>query len=278
MSGIRIYTLECGTVSLRPFFSDIKENRFSQNRITFPNNAFLIEHPVHGLILVDTGWSADCTSLLPKHLVSFYRPEIRPDQTAKARLAALGIAPEDINLVLLTHLDADHTCALKDFAGKCDRMACAELEYFYSCRTVYRLRQASDTWMPYADKIEKIHYYGCSLGPAGRGFDLFGDDSILCIYTPGHTDGIFTTLISQEPSNRFNGSGDGVYGGDYAVIASDVAFSVADIDSNTIPGYGFDRKQQLNSIRFLKELRSDPRCKAILCSHEKRDTTEPCSI
>ena len=271
---IRVHVLECGTVRLRPRDISLSKGFSLTENIELPNNAFLIEHPLHGNILIDTGWSADAAALLPEHLKLFYRPQIMPHQTAKAQLKELGLEPEDIDLVLLTHLDVDHTCALKDFAGRAKRIICAELEYFYACRTVYKLRQVWDTWMPWNGNIEKIHYRACSMGPVGRGFDLFGDEDVLCVYCPGHTDGIFSVIVSQGPSNRFRGTGDGLYGGDFAVFASDVALGQGNLTGDSIPGYGFDRKQQKKSIQFLKGLQADPRCAAVYFSHERPQISE----
>ena len=264
---IRITTLKCGTMTVRPYEAYISSRNPLQKRIELPVNAFFVEHPVHGNILIDTGWSSDVEDLLPKHLKDFYQPKINKGETAAEQLAEMGVKPEDIDLVLLTHLDVDHTCALKDFAGRSKRIVCAELEYFYSCRNVYNRRQVWDTWMPYVDSIERIYYFASVLGPVGRGFDLFGDDSFLCIYCPGHTDGIFATVISQGPSNRFIDHGMGKYGGEYAVLASDIAFSQKNIDDQVVPGYGFDRQQQKNAIAFLKDLQSDPKCVSTLFSH-----------
>ncbi len=65
------------------------------------------------------------------------------------------------------------------------------------------MRQVWDTWMPYADDIERIHYRASVLGPVGRGFDLFGDESVLCIYTPAIPTAYSQPLVTREPTNRF---------------------------------------------------------------------------
>ena len=202
-------------------------------------------------------------------------PEDRRGETAREQLEKMGILPEDIDLVLLSHLDVDHTCALRDFAGRAKRTVCSELEYFYSCRYVYKARQVWDTWMPYiTNEEDRLCYRASVLGPAGRGFDIFGDDSVICIYTPGHTDGNFTTLVNQSPSDRFKEHGDGRYGGEFAVIAGDTAFSRRNLDEMSVPGYGFDRRMQLRSIEFLKKLEADRNCRAILFSHSTPDNSE----
>lgn len=267
--GIKITVLECGTMSVPPYFADIRRRRGFSGRVEMPVNAYLIEHPVHGRILVDTGWSADVQSRLPQHLLQLYRPHIAPGQTAKEQLAAMGLAPEDIDLVLLTHLDIDHCCALSDFAGRAKRIVCGELEYFYSCRLVYKLRQHWDSWVPYIPEKDRIHFRASVLGPCGRGFDLFGDESVLCIYCPGHTDGSFAVIIGRGPSNRFKDQGAGKYGGKFAVLAADIAFSQENIDGDFVPGYGFDRQMQAKSLHFLAGLQRDPMHTVTLFSHSR---------
>jgi glyoxylase-like metal-dependent hydrolase (beta-lactamase superfamily II) len=273
LKEIRIHTIPCGTIRMRRSMAFRADRALLDPRMSMPDNVFLLEHPLHGNILFDTGWSAGCRERLPQHLLRLYDPQIDAGMSAREQLAGMGLRPEDIDLLVLTHLDADHTYALNDFIGRAKRIVCAELEYFYSCRLVYKRREFQESWLPYADSIERIHYRASTMGPVGRGFDLFGDDSVICIYCPGHTDGIFATIVSQGPSNRFKVHGEGRYGGPFAVIASDVAFSQRNIDEETIPGYGFDREMQMRSLRFLKKLQSDPMHRGTLFSHSTPATS-----
>ena len=268
MEQTKIKVLSCGTIHMTPKDVYIKDKSLGQKRLAPPVNVFYIEHPVHGKILVDTGLSLDVKKVFPPHLMAFYQPEIEKGQSAKEQLHAMGVEPEDLDLVLLTHLDADHTCALKDFAGKAKRIVCPELEYFYSSRAVYKLRQVWDTWMPYERQMERVYFRSSVLGPVGRGFDLYGDDNILCIFCPGHTAGTIAVLVSTGPSNRFKCHGEGHYGGNYVVLGGDVAFNRRNIDDLVEPGYGFDHKQHQHGVKFLHDLREDPKCLKILCSHD----------
>ena len=271
-NAIKIHILHCGTITIPANMAYIKDSALK--RVTLPVSVYLVEHPVHGKILVETGLSADCNEVMPKYLRDFYRPQVEKGQTAKEQLAAMGIHPEDIDLVLITHNDVDHTCALKDFAGKAKRIVMAEHEYFWSCRTVYRVRQVWETYMPYKDIIERPFYFGTAQGPIGRGFDLFGDDSVLCIACPGHTDGQMAVMINKAPSGRFVNAADGIYGNEFAILASDVAFSQRNIDDLVIPGYGFARQRQRKSIQWLKTMQADPKCVGIFCSHDANVTPQ----
>ena len=265
---IKIHILRCGTIHLTESMAYKKHGLLPGKRIELPVNVYLIEHPVHGRLLVDTGLSYDCRSIMPGHLLNFYEPEIELKDTAAMQLAAMGIAPGDIDCLLITHNHVDHTCALKDFAGKAKRIIMPEQEYFWSCRTVYKRQQVWETWMPYADIIERPFYYGCAQGPDGRGFDLFKDDSVLCISCPGHTEGMMAIMINKSPSGRFAYAGNGMYGGPFAVIASDAAFSGRNIDDLVVPGYGFAPQYQLKGLKWLKKMKEDPMCVGILCSHD----------
>lgn len=265
--NIKIHILHCGTINIHERFDYIKGNKLGR-RVKLPVSAYLIEHPVHGNILVDTGLSADCREIMPKYLRTFLDPHVEKGQTAVEQLAAMGFKPEDIDVVMTTHNDVDHTCALRDFAGKAKRLVMGEHEFFWSCRYVYKVRQVWDTFIQFKDITDRPCFYGCALGPLGRGFDLFGDDSVLCVACPGHTDGQFAVMINKAPSGRFANAGNGIYGGKYVILASDAAFSQRNIDDMVIPGYGFDRNRQLNAIKWLKKMQDDPNCVELVCSHD----------
>ena len=65
MSGnIVIRTLRCGTMRVLPRERYIADRGLLRERVELPVNAYLIEHPKHGRILLDTGWSSDCRELL----------------------------------------------------------------------------------------------------------------------------------------------------------------------------------------------------------------------
>lgn len=71
-----------------------------------------------GPVLVDTGLGLhDHES--PSQLVKFFRADFgihyAPDETAIRQLARLGIRPEDIHHIVLTHLHFDHAGGLPDF-------------------------------------------------------------------------------------------------------------------------------------------------------------------
>jgi glyoxylase-like metal-dependent hydrolase (beta-lactamase superfamily II) len=81
-----------------------------------PIYVFAVEHG-EGVILIDSGANAGLKSLPRWHpyfqlAVKF---DIEPEQEAGAQLRALGIAPRDVRLIVLTHLHIDHDGGLAAF-------------------------------------------------------------------------------------------------------------------------------------------------------------------
>ena len=154
---MNIHVLQCGSIRVDqtvPFGKrlDLIESAkqisaADRHRITLPVFTYLIEHQ-KGLILVDTGWCREISpegvydpravsSVLPSHLAAFFRPVLPTGMAVHEQLAAMGIRPEDLDYVLLTHLDPDHVSGLRH-VNKAKNIILPEYEYFWSCLTVYK--------------------------------------------------------------------------------------------------------------------------------------------
>lgn len=268
---MRIHILHCGYIQVSetvPFGNRIDlKNTAKQltapdkNRLILPVCAYLIEHP-KGLILVDTGWCRDISpdgvydlkavnKVLPAHLSALFHPYLPKGMAIHEQLAAMGIRPEDLDYVLLTHLDPDHVSGVKH-VNKAKRIILPEDEYFWSCRTVYKARQPQNLWID--QPIERVFYRGSPLGPNHWVIDVLGDESVMMVNVPGHTDGQAAVLIRN--------------GEKFVLLAADAAFSPRNWQEMITPGFGFDRETQLKSLRWIAEMAADPDCVDALCSHD----------
>lgn len=268
---MKLHILSCGTMLVSPAVP--YGNRISlgnsarelltpaRKRVELPVCCYLIEHP-RGPVLVDTGWCrqlsprgvydpAAVSALLPGYLAAFYRPTLPAGMAVHEQMAALGLRPEDLEAVLLTHLDPDHVAGLRHLQGA-KRILLPEDEYFWACRAVYKARQPWSLWMD--RPIQRVYYRGSPLGPNHWAIDVFGDESLMMVNVPGHSDGQAAILIRS--------------GGRFALLAADAAFSRRNWEEEITPGFGFDREQQLKSLRWLREMAGDPGCAAVLCSHD----------
>ena len=268
---VRIHILHCGTMQVSesvPFGNGIGLKNTARQllerdsrRLTLPVSCYLIEHP-RGLFLVDTGWCREISPagvydaraaarLLPGYLAAFYHPCLPAGAAIHEQLAGLGISPAALDTVILTHLDPDHVAGLRHLRSA-KRIVLPEDEYFWSCRTVYKARQPRALWMD--EPIERLFYRGSPLGPNRWAIDLLGDESLMLVNLPGHTDGLAAVLVRNGPR--------------FVLLTSDAAFCQRNWEELITPGFGFDRRFQLRSLQWIREMAADPGCVAVLASHD----------
>lgn len=230
-------------------------------RVTLPVCAYLIEHK-NGLILVDTGWVRDISPdgvydpkavsrLLPGYLSKLYRPWLPKGMAVHEQLAAMGIRSEELDCVVITHLDPEHVSGVRHVSAA-KRIVMPEDEYFWSCRTVFKSRQVWSLWMD--QPITREYYHGFDHGPNKWAIDLMGDESVMLVNVPGYTDGQAAVLLRE--------------GKRFAVLAADAAFSPRNWQEMITPGFGFGQVWQQKSLKWLADMAADPNCAAILCSHD----------
>ena len=268
---MKIHVLQCGSIRVDPTVPfgkrlDLIEaakqlTAADKNRITLPVFTYLIEHP-QGLILVDTGWCREISpdgvydpraaaAVLPSQMAALFHPSVPKGMAIHEQLSGMGLAPEDLDYVLLTHLDVDHISGLRH-VNKAKHIVLPEYEYYWSCRTVYKLRQPQDLWIQYP--MERPFYRGSPLGPNHWVIDLFGDESIQLVNVPGHTEGQAAVVIRN--------------GKRFVLLTADAAFSPRNWQEMIVPGYGFARDFQRKSLRWIADIAADPNCAAVLCSHD----------
>ena len=80
-----------------------------------PAVAILIQHPTLGNILYDTGNCEDFSAVYTEEMLHDY--PITEMISIQEALAQKGLTPDDIDLIILSHLHFDHAGGLKHFVG-----------------------------------------------------------------------------------------------------------------------------------------------------------------
>lgn len=268
---IRIYPLRCGSIRVSPKMAyggelglrGVVEMALCPDRarVELPVFAFLIEHP-RGRLLFDCGWCREISPdgrydvkavrrILPERLAALYHPTLPKGEAIDERLAALGLRAEDIDCVLISHLDPDHVSGIRHLTGA-KRFLMAEEERFWSCRTVYAMREPKELWRD--RPIDVFWYKGTPIGPNRWSYDLFGDGSVQLINVPGHTDGQFAARIQ--------------HGSRFALLTADAAYSPRSWEEMIVPGFGFNRLAQRKSLEWIRAEAALAGCTAVLASHD----------
>lgn len=272
MSEVKVHVLQTGKVRIEPELafggdhcSSAKATGFSLKRspkIWLPVNVFLVETP-HGLLLLDTGWDrsmspngvydkrAQIESLGSALLYHANQGVVPLGQTASEQLARLGIKPEDIDYVVISHLDCDHANGLPQFKNA-KHILVAKVEYNYA-KKHHWIRFKKKWWK---DTKLNLYNWNDNQGPVGRSYDIFGDHSVELINIPGHTDGLVATKVTNSDGKYFLYYADGGYGEKswQEMITS---------------GISTDKKAQKRSLEWIREQSLDPNCVKSLACHGK---------
>ncbi len=166
------------------------------------------------------------------------------------RLAEFGYKPEDIDYVLMSHLHCDHASGLPLMKNaKHILVSKPEWQIANHLPLVYLPHE----WR--GVDVQTYNYQNSDVGPFHRAFDVFGDGSILQVYTPGHASGMSSTLI--RGSN-----------GKYVILAADVGYSNDSWEKMLTPGICTNRNYAIQSLGWVKEMAHDPNCVEALANHD----------
>jgi len=172
-------------------------------KISVPAMFAAFEHPDRGVVLFDTGYTPrfyEGTKNWPYRLYRYATPvEVARNETAIAQLDALGIQPEDVRAIVLSHFDPDHYGGLRDFPQA--RIFCSwRAWHSVAGKTGVSalMRHILPGHFP-ADLTARLHllpdFEGARVGPLGSTFDLFGDDTMRLVQLPGHAPGHLGALV-----------------------------------------------------------------------------------
>lgn len=168
-----------------------------------PSCHCLLVETDEGLVLVDTGLGlrdvADPRGRPSRTLLALLAPDLRQELTAIRQLERLGLDPEDVRHVVLTHLDCDHAGGLDDFPWATVHMLAGErgdagARLSVLDRMRYRPQQWSTrpNWRAYG--VDGERWYGFERVRALEGVT----DDIVMIPLRGHTLGHAGVAVRGE--------------------------------------------------------------------------------
>ncbi|MEQ4720994.1 N-acyl homoserine lactonase family protein [Nonomuraea sp. B19D2] len=165
-------------------------------QIAVPVHAYLIDHPRHGLMLVDTGvnWEQahdhdgyyDMTSRL---LTERDEYRMSPGQDLRVHLARLGYDAKEISTVFLTHVHDDHAGGLRYLPQATVVMDRRDWEHGVSYPHSFALVK---------DNFSFPAFDSGAFGAFPASQDHFGDGSVILLPTPGHSPGHMCVLLRLD--------------------------------------------------------------------------------
>ncbi len=212
--------------------------------VDIPIGWFLLDHPRAGSVLVDTGLHPSVAvdpranfGLLGARV--FRGLSVDAANTAPAQLRSRGVEPREISTVVMTHLHIDHASAASEFPGA--KFVVAEREWAAATRSMGALRGYERGQIDHALDWRTIDFDGPdsdSFASFGRSIDLFGDGSVRCVSTPGHTPGHMSVIVRLQDRE--------------ALLAGDAIYTMRTLRESRLPARCDDMHEFRRSLREIQ--------------------------
>jgi glyoxylase-like metal-dependent hydrolase (beta-lactamase superfamily II) len=226
--SLHLFAFTCGR--LRGDLGRLMEG--GEGEVELPIPAYLIEHP-KGAALFDTGMHPDCqhdpAGRLGARLTGLFSFDYRPGEEIGARLRAIGRDPDRIDFVVNSHFHFDHVGGNAQIPNA--TMVVQEREW----------QAGTDPEMAARSGFDRRDFdLGHPVRRISGEYDLFGDGSVVCLPTHGHTPG------HQSLKLRL--------GGGEVVLAADACYFCRTLRERRLPRFVHDRAAMLRSLDRLARL------------------------
>ncbi len=210
---MKIHAIQTGTVAIRPnqqhgkgkgydrLFNTLTDRRWTES---LPIYAWAIEHP-EGVIVVDTGETARTSEpgyFTPWHpYFKHIRASVSSRQEIGPQLEALGILPNDVRWVVLTHLHTDHAGGLYHFPKSeivIHRRA-YQLAKGFTGQARGFLPQHFPAWL----SPTLIDLAPRQWGPFPASLSLTRNEDVLIVPTSGHTEAHISVVLRDNGLTYF---------------------------------------------------------------------------
>ena len=230
----RVLAFHCGGEwSPMGIYDPLDEN--GARMVYGPYMVFLVEH-ARGRVLLDTGLHTKWRSPGGRRI------EVGETDDVVSVLARVGVAPDDVEHVVVSHLHYDHAGGLRFFPHAAVWAQAAEVRFAYAPAVYQRElydRDDFDHTLRWRE-LDGSH-------------DIFGDGAVRIIPTPGHTPG-HQSLCVELPSGPL-------------VLAADASYLDAAMRARRLPGVVWNPDAMVASWELLESLERD-RGARLIFTHE----------
>lgn len=226
---VKLYAMTCGYLTM-PMELMIEGG---EGFLRFPIPAYLLEHK-KGIALFDSGMSL-LVQKDKQRALGALEPHIdvhfEPGEEVAARLASIGRDSSRVDYLINSHLHFDH-------AGGNELVPNARV-----------IVQKKEWEAGHVSELIEANYYdprdydhGHDVLQVDGEYDVFGDGSVRCIPTHGHTPGHQSLQLQTEQG--------------VVVLCGDACYLRRTLDEMRLPGIVADKDKMMQSLQKLKDLQA----------------------
>jgi glyoxylase-like metal-dependent hydrolase (beta-lactamase superfamily II) len=245
-AAVSLWRLDCGNFVINDynaFFSDTMAYKPGPKKIT--SSCYLIRHGDRYL-LWDTG--------LAEKLLG--KPDVSPaqtmslDTTIARQLAQLGVKPEQVEFVGISHYHMDHLGQAANFPKAALVIGAGDVEHIKSRPTDYKDELAAlRPWLEGGSRLVAV----------SSDVDFFRDGRVIMLKTPGHTPGHSALLVKLASGN--------------VLLTGDLYHFTEQVAMKGVPPFNFNRADTLASMDRFDKLAKNLNAKVII-QHEPADVAK----
>ncbi len=223
---VELWRLDCGRIAIRNLsvFSDT--GRYAGQHKTLTDSCYLIRHGDE-YMMWDTGLPA---ALLGAKIdpAAAFSPTL--DRDLPSQLKVIGITPDRIKWLGISHDHFDHMGQMSSFPGATLLIGKADFEALKAGVQGFGFDPSlAAPWLKGEGKAD----------PVTGDRDVFGDGSVVILAMPGHTAGETALLVRLPKAGP-------------VLLSGDVAHFEAQVANNGVPPFNADRADSLASLDRLK--------------------------
>ena len=232
---MKVYLLASGTLVIDR--SNVLWNIDPGNPVRFPVYSVLIDHP-EGLFLFDSGYDLEHV----QRVLPFEEPIQQPHETIPAQLKLCGHTPEDVPVLVNSHLHFDHVGGNR---------------FLTRAKTVLHRKELEQARNP--EPFERFGYSDQQFDHERATFETIEGDveiaqGLKLFETPGHTVGHYSLLVQFEHRRPI-------------LFSFDAAYSRENLEREIQSSFHIDPVAGVRSIRRVKQLAKEHDAE-IFVSHE----------
>jgi N-acyl homoserine lactone hydrolase len=175
-------------------------------------------------------------------------PNVAPKVSLVDQLAQINLKPEQIKYLGISHYHGDHVGQAGSFPKSTLLIGKGDWDALTSPKPPEGAVSAPfANWIKGEGKVEAV--------PLDK--DVFGDGSVIMLYTPGHTPGHHSLLVKLPQMGA-------------VLISGDLAHFRENYETNGVPTFNTDRAQTLASLDRIKKIVAGAKATVII-QHDPRD-------
>ena len=175
-------------------------------------------------------------------------PNVAPKVSLVDQLAQINLKPEQIKYIGISHYHGDHVGQAGSFPKSTLLIGKGDWDALNDPKQSAAANPAPfASWIKGEGKVEAV--------PLDK--DVFGDGSVIMLYTPGHTPGHHSLLVKLPQMGA-------------VLVSGDLAHFRENYETNGVPTFNTDRAQTLASLDRVKKIVAGAKATVVI-QHDPRD-------